>query len=62
MTAPDALAPLHRIGWRGELPGARVARVVVQHRAGYELHDGLHVFAAQPAGRFLKRGLDPSLR
>jgi len=56
---------LRRIGWRGSrLPadGLRLARVVAQHRAGYELHDGEHLFGAQPAGHFLKRGLDPSAR
>lgn len=56
---------LRRIGWRGEsLPqsGLQLARVVVQHRAGYELHDGERLFGAQPAGHFLKRGIDPSER
>jgi len=59
---------LARIGWRaGPLPddapaGAVLARVVAQHRAGYEIHDGLDVFNAQPAPKFLKRGLDPAER
>lgn len=57
-----SLDTLRHIGWRGPLPEAAVARVVAQHRAGYELHDGFDVFAAQPAGHFLKRSLDPSLR
>ena len=50
---------LRRIGWRGEgLPGTGLlARVVSQHRAGYELHDGVRSFNAQPDGHFLKRGL-----
>lgn len=61
MTAA-AIAPLQRIGWRGALPRMCVARVVAQHRAGYELHDGLALFDAQPDGHFLKRGLDASLR
>lgn len=66
-TMSDALIieRLRRIGWRGSrLPadGLRLARVVAQHRAGYELHDGEHLFGAQPAGHFLKRGLDPSAR
>jgi ribosome biogenesis GTPase len=61
----DAVARLRRIGWRDaalpdDLPdGARVARVVAQHRAGYEVHDGSETSNAQPAPRFLKRGLDP---
>src|SRR6185312_13718083 len=39
-----------------------IARVVAQHRAGYELHDGAETFNAQPAPRFLKRGIDPAER
>ncbi|HEY6985707.1 MAG TPA: ribosome small subunit-dependent GTPase A [Rhodanobacteraceae bacterium] len=56
---------LARIGWRaGPMPDgapidASIARVIAQHRAGYELHDGLAAFNAQPAPRFLKRSLDP---
>ena len=56
---------LRSIGWRGEVPpsdGLPIARVVAQHRAGYELHDGDQLFGAQPAGHFLKRGLDPAER
>jgi len=59
---------LARIGWRAEaLPSdapadASIARVVAQHRAGYELHDGAETFNAQPAPRFLKRGIDPAER
>ncbi|MEP6881975.1 MAG: ribosome small subunit-dependent GTPase A [Dokdonella sp.] len=62
-------SPLVLVGWRGELPAAapgtsetRIARVIAQHRAGYELHDGDHAFNAQPAPRFLKPGIDPTLR
>ncbi|KAF1007118.1 MAG: Small ribosomal subunit biogenesis GTPase RsgA [Luteibacter sp.] len=65
MTDPADLARLRRIGWREPaLPDdpRRLARVVAQHRAGYEVHDGASAFNAQPAGQFLKRGLDPSLR
>jgi ribosome biogenesis GTPase len=65
MTEPTE-SPLSRIGWRGEsaeLPAdstsVRIARVIAQHRAGYELHDGLRAFNAQPAPRFLKPGIDP---
>ena len=59
---------LARIGWRGgPLPddapaGAALVRVIAQHRAGYELHDGRNAFNAQPAPRFLKRGIDPAER
>ena len=62
MTEPQHIDALRHIGWRGPLPTVPVARVVAQHRAGYEVHDGRRVFAAQPDGRFLRRGLDPSLR
>jgi ribosome biogenesis GTPase len=65
MTDPETIERLRRIGWRGDaLPaaGLRLARVVAQHRAGYELHDGESLFGAQPDGRFLKRGLDPAGR
>jgi ribosome biogenesis GTPase len=59
---------LARIGWRAQaLPSdidevGTVARVVAQHRAGYQLHDGVDLFNAQPAARFLKRDLDPTER
>ena len=65
MSNAETIERLRHIGWRGEvLPvaGLRLARVVAQHRAGYELHDGQVLFGAQPDGRFLKRGLDPSER
>jgi ribosome biogenesis GTPase len=64
----EAERRLARIGWRaGPLPDdapadASVARVVAQHRAGYEVHDGAAAFNAQPAPRFLKRGIDPAER
>jgi ribosome biogenesis GTPase len=53
---------LRSIGWREGAPEVRVARVVAQHRAGYEVHDGHDVFAAQPDGHFLKRRMDPAER
>ena len=63
VTPLDALA---RIGWQGPLPaddGAlAVARVIAQHRAGYELHDGEAAFNAQPAPRFLKPDVGPEDR
>lgn len=66
--SPDDEQRLARIGWRPlRLPDdapaqAQVARVVAQHRAGYQLHDGATTFNAQPAARFLKRGIDPTER
>ncbi|RUL70292.1 ribosome small subunit-dependent GTPase A [Dyella choica] len=65
MTEAQTIERLRHVGWRGhDLPGdgRRLARVVAQHRAGYELHDGEQVFSAQPDGHFLKRGLDPAER
>lgn len=64
-TASDTAARLARIGWRPAVPvpalepAQRLARVVAQHRAGYELHDGDAPFNAQPAARFLRRDIDP---
>jgi ribosome biogenesis GTPase len=56
-------APLTAIGWRGGVPdsttGGHLARVVVQHRNGYRVHDGTDEFGAQPAPRFLRRDVDP---
>lgn len=65
MSDAESIERLRRIGWRGDAlaqSGLRIARVVVQHRAGYELHDGEALFGAQPDGHFLKRGIDPTLR
>lgn len=66
--SPNAHEHLARIGWQGEVVGeadaatTTVARVIAQHRAGYELHDGTHAFNAQPAPRFLKPDIDPTER
>ena len=65
MSDVETIERLRHIGWRGDrLPagGLRLARVVAQHRAGYELHDGHALFGAQPDGRFLRRGIDPAER
>lgn len=62
----SAAPSVQRIGWRGDAPvlrpGHTLARVSAQHRAGYEVHDGVHAFNAQPAPKFLKRGLDAAAR
>ena len=62
----QSASALQRIGWRGELPQAAeqfcLARVSAQHRAGYEVDDGERTFNAQPAPKFLKRGIDPAER
>lgn len=68
MSSPPSgsLTAMQRIGWRGNVPalaaGQSLARVSAQHRAGYEVHDGMHAFNAQPAPKFLKRALDPAER
>ena len=65
MTEAETIERLRSVGWRGDaLPAGqlRLARVVARHRAGYELHDGVALFGAQPTGHFLKRGLDPAER
>ena len=61
---PETEQRLARVGWRAQtLPdgadATQVARVVAQHRAGYQLHDGIEPFNAQPAARFLRRDVDP---
>ncbi len=53
---------LYRIGWRGPLPTVPVARVVAQHRAGYELHDGTRVIVATSCARLLRPELAPASR
>ncbi|HET8900113.1 MAG TPA: ribosome small subunit-dependent GTPase A [Rhodanobacteraceae bacterium] len=58
----NAAEALQSIGWRGGLPAGRLARVVAQHRASYELSDGTRWFTAQAANHFLKRGIDPAER
>lgn len=61
----DDAARLARIGWSAAAPPPLLeapqflARVIAQHRAGYELHDGTTPFNAQPAARFLRRDVDP---
>lgn len=62
MTDTEESAALRQIGWREVLPERPLARVVAQHRSGYEIHDGYSVQPAQPAGTFLKPGLEPEQR
>ncbi|MCK9537987.1 ribosome small subunit-dependent GTPase A [Dokdonella sp.] len=65
---PNVAARLARIGWHAHTPlaaiapPASIARVIAQHRAGYELHDGERSFNAQPAAHFLRRDVDPAER
>ena len=65
MLPTDHEQRLRRIGWRDDAPlpaTARLARVIAQHRNGYQVHDGDTEFRVQPAPRFLKRGADTSER
>jgi ribosome biogenesis GTPase len=66
LLTPEHRARLAAIGWRDEValpgdvpPGSLPARVLIQHRNGYVVHDGENEITAQPAPRFLKRSLDP---
>ncbi len=66
MLNPETRARLARIGWSDAVvlpPDAPAdhlpARVIIQHRNGYVVHDGEKEFTVQPAPRFLKRNLDP---
>jgi ribosome biogenesis GTPase len=62
---------LSRIGWRPDdargLPdpapaGARVARVIAQHRSGYRAHDGHAEFPVQAPAALIRAGVDPRER
>lgn len=66
---PEQRARLAAIGWRDEIAlpddapsDHRPARVLIQHRNGYVVHDGEEESTVQPAPRFLKRSLDPTER
>ncbi|WP_313912548.1 ribosome small subunit-dependent GTPase A [Tahibacter sp.] len=66
MLNPETRARLARIGWSdavvvpSDAPADHLpARVIIQHRNGYVVHDGEKEFTVQPAPRFLKRNLDP---
>ena len=64
MSDAETIERLRHIGWRGDtLPaaGLRLARVVAQHRAGYELHDGEHP-VRRAAGRALPQARHRSRR
>jgi ribosome biogenesis GTPase / thiamine phosphate phosphatase len=69
MLTPETRARLARIGWSDavvlpdDAPADHLpARVIIQHRNGYVVHDGDNEFTVQPAPRFLKRNLDPTER
>lgn len=64
--SPETLARLATVGWSDAITlpeDARAellpARVIIQHRNGYVVHDGAQEFTVQPAARFLRRSLDP---
>ena len=73
MAAPDSIdfEALAGIGWRdadcatlpaGLAPGSRVARVIAQHRSGYEVHDGATAFAVQAPAQMVRAGVAPRSR
>lgn len=62
MSDQSDISAMREIGWQDELPSHPLARVVAQHRSGYEIHDGHGVQPAQPAGEFLRPGLEPEQR
>ncbi len=50
----------HEQPWPSDVPeGGFVARVIAQHRVGYQVHDGKETHTAHPAPRFLKTSVDP---
>lgn len=73
MAAPKAIDydALAAIGWREadratlprELaPDRRLARVIAQHRSGYEVHDGAGAFAVQAPAQMVRAGVEPRSR
>lgn len=69
MLTPETCSRLACIGWSDaivvpdDVPADCVpARVIIQHRNGYVVHDGTRELTVQPAPRFLKRSLDPTER
>jgi ribosome biogenesis GTPase len=69
LPTPEQRTRLAAIGWRDEIalpddspPDYQLARVIIQHRNGYVVHDGETESTVQPAPRYLKRSLDPTER
>jgi ribosome biogenesis GTPase len=71
MTDASKLHALAAIGWRPEdaallaqapVDGARLARVVAQHRSGYEVHDGTALVEANILSSLRKPGIDAAER
>ena len=68
---PIDFAALAAIGWResdlATLPpglesGCRVARVIAQHRSGYEVHDGASAYPVQAPAQMVRAGVEPRSR
>jgi len=68
MTEDEHLSALRRIGWRDEhLPeppftGARLARVIVQHRNAFETHDGSDVLWARTKSSARRKDVEDAVR
>jgi len=68
MTATEFLSTLRRIGWREpvvpEAPfaAARLARVIVQHRNAFEVHDGAAVLWARTKSSARRKDREDALR
>ena len=68
MTATEFLSTLRRIGWRESVvpappfAAAKLARVIVQHRNAFEVHDGASVLWARTKSSARRRDRDDGLR
>ena len=68
MTATEFLSTLRRIGWRESVvpappfAAAKLARVIVQHRNAFEVHDGAAVLWARTKSSARRRDRDDALR
>ena len=65
---PIDFVALAAIGWResdlstlpsGLDPGCRVARVIAQHRSGYEVHDGASAYPVQAPAQMVRPAFAP---
>lgn len=68
MTDADPLISLRRIGWRDAavpapaFPEAKLARVIVQHRNAFEVHDGAAVLWARTKSSARRKDRDDAVR
>lgn len=68
MTPPEPTVPLRRIGWREPslppppFPEAKLARVIVQHRNAFEVHDGTAVLWARTKSSARRKDREDAIR